>query len=60
MKKEQVKEIYNSTDIFKNKKQGRVNQITQNEKAIEANITQYKEKNILYGRFCIKYRTCYC
>ena len=47
MKKEQVKEIYNSTDIFKNKKQSRVNQITQNENAIEANITQYKEKNIL-------------
>lgn len=46
-KKEEVKEIYNSTDIFKNKKQSRVNPITQNENAIEANITQYKEKNIL-------------
>ena len=46
-KKEEVKEIYNSTDIFKNKKQSRVNPIIQNEKAIEANITQYKEKNIL-------------
>ena len=40
-------EVYNSTDIFKNKKQSRVNPITQNENAIEANITQYKEKNIL-------------
>ena len=47
IKKEEVKEIYNSTDIFKNKKQSRVNPIIQNEKAIEANITQYKEKNIL-------------
>ena len=47
MKKEEVKEIYNSTDIFKNKKQSRVNPITQNENAIETNITQYKEKNIL-------------
>ena len=54
MKKDEVKETYNSTDIFKNKKQSRVNPITQNENAIEANITQYKEKNILKRFFLNK------
>ena len=52
-KSEEIKESYSVDDIFKNKKEEKLQKIVQNESTVETSIAEYKEEN-LFRKFINK------